>query len=295
MKPFLSLWRCWLPLVLMPVHLVVIGGGAFFLPGLGLLTCIVFGLVLFQLSRQWILRFVAHTWCFRTERHGEVVFHYAPSLEGHCDLPALAKQVWAANEDLGEDFGLVLPKIVVFLLDRPEPIQRVLRRPAFGFAIVQCSAIVISNADNVKEAVRHELAHLFAARWSGTAPPLFGEGLAVWLQGTWYRWHIDDAARQVLRHWRPRLSSLRNRRLFFSGRHCHECYVLAGSFTGFLIRRYGWDAYRRFYRKSDALNFNRYFRKVFGVSFDKAEWQWRTELDVMAALGSRVRRNAFQE
>jgi hypothetical protein len=121
MKPFLSLWRGWLPLVLVALHFLA--GGAFFLSRLGLAVClIVLGLVLFQLGRHWIVKFVVHTWRFRTERDGDVVIHYAPSLEGFCDLPALAKQVCAANEDLGENFGFGLPKVVVFLLDRPDMI-----------------------------------------------------------------------------------------------------------------------------------------------------------------------------
>jgi hypothetical protein len=75
------------------------------------------------------------------------------------------------------------------------------------------------------------------------------------------------------------------RRMLCFGRQLHRL----------LIGRYGWEAYRRFYRRSDALNLNSYFRKVFGVGLEKAEWQWRTELDVMAALASRVRRNALFE
>ena len=298
MKPFLSLWRLWLALAMLPVGLVVLCSGTSFLPGVGLPTCC----VLFALSMsglcwhlRWVPRFVAHTRCFRTERRPGVVLHYDPQLQRYCDLPALVEQVCAAKGDFEKKFGFVLRRVVVFLLDGQEPIRRALGRPAGGFAIVQCGAIVISRAGNLKESVRHELAHLFSVHWSGTAPPLFGEGLPVWLQGGYYGMHVDDAARRVLRRWRPRLSSLRKQKVFFGEQHCDDCYILAGSFTGFLIRRYGWAAYRRFYRKSHALNFNGCFRKVFGVSFGKAEWQWRTELDVMAALASRVRRTAFQE
>jgi hypothetical protein len=63
---------------------------------------------------------------------------------------------------------------------------------------------------------------------------------------------------------------------------------LARSFTGFLVRRYGWERYRKFYRRSHALNFKGYFQKVFGVSFEKAEWQWRSELQLTTLWRQRL-------
>ena len=76
-------------------------------------------------------------------------------------------------------------------------------------------------------------------------------------------------------------------KFFFADANRNSCYVLAGSFTGFLIRRYGVEAYRKFFRKTNASNFPDYFRKVFGVTFAKAEWQWHTELQTMAVLKRR--------
>ena len=74
----------------------------------------------------------------------------------------------------------------------------------------------------------------------------------------------------------------------FGGTGRNACYALAGSFTGFLIRRYGVEAYRKFFRKTDALNFQSTFRKIFGVTFAKAEWQWRTQLLTTAVLKRRL-------
>jgi hypothetical protein len=66
---------------------------------------------------------------------------------------------------------------------------------------------------------------------------------------------------------------------------------LAGSFTGFLLRRHGWEAYRRLYRLCDGLRFRAKFEKCFGVTLEKAEWQWRNEMTVPEILKRRLGRS----
>ena len=55
-------------------------------------------------------------------------------------------------------------------------------------------------------------------------------------------------------------------------------YAIAGSFTGFLVRRIGWPAFKEFYRRASASNFTEVFRDAFGVTLLDAERQWRQEL-----------------
>lgn len=77
---------------------------------------------------------------------------------------------------------------------------------------------------------------------------------------------------------------------FFAEPQRYSCYVLAGSFTGFLIRRYGWKSYRKLYRLCDGIRFKAKFQKCFGISLEKAEWQWRNEVMVMPILNRRLGR-----
>jgi hypothetical protein len=290
MKPFLSLWPCWLPLALLLLAPLpfFFGEVAAALGGLA----IVFLFRFWPAPPHWVAPLIRRSRCFLTRRPAGIILHYAPCLEGTFYSSGLFDSVQTAKEDLCRQFEFSPRKIVVFLFDRPADVTAVFGRPMAGTALNR-HIVVLSTVPRMDELVRHELVHLFAARWSQRAPPLFQEGLAVWLQGTREDLPIADAARRVLRYWRPKLSSLRDLRLFFSEARRLDCYVLAGSFTGFLIRRYGWETYRRFYRKSGARKFDCCFRKVFGVTLGEAECQWRTELDVMAALGSRVRRNAL--
>jgi len=60
-------------------------------------------------------------------------------------------------------------------------------------------------------------------------------------------------------------------------------------FTGYLIRRFGWDSYRRFYRKVSHGNFQLIFCKHYGMSFEEAWQRCRDESTAMASLMSRLR------
>ena len=75
-----------------------------------------------------------------------------------------------------------------------------------------------------------------------------------------------------------KLKQLLKRPFFFGERRRHANYLLAGSFTHFLIERYSWQIYRRFYRYSDSVFLLSHFKRIFGVSLDQAELQWRRKL-----------------
>jgi hypothetical protein len=122
----------------------------------------------------------------------------------------------------------------------------------------------------------HELTHLFAIRLNPWAPPLLSEGLATWLQGTYGGYAIDDLAAAWLRQETVRLRPLLDPTGFFAA---SWGYTVAASFSGFLIRRSGWDTYRRFYRQElGAGRFDARFTEYFGLSLEEAEEQWRCKL-----------------
>jgi hypothetical protein len=113
----------------------------------------------------------------------------------------------------------------------------------------------------------------------------------VWLQETYGGLPIDKAARPYLDSWGFDLNSLLDPQFFFAERNRNACYVLAGSFTGFLIRRHGWERFRNLYRKCDGKRFPVKFKKCYGVTLEKAEWQWRNEIIVMEILNRRLGKN----
>jgi hypothetical protein len=64
------------------------------------------------------------------------------------------------------------------------------------------------------------------------------------------------------------------------GSRRYTCYLLAGSFTGFLIRHVGWERYRRFYCEVGAGDFRAAFKKCLGLSLEIAETRWRRQAAV---------------
>jgi hypothetical protein len=291
-RPLLSLrsfwWRGLLGYIGLPCLLILRMDWSAALPILG----VVIGLnvVLVLLRDRWLWRLTRQVWRFHTKTTDRVLLHYPAALESRFDWPVLLGSCESDLDDLEKWFGFALRRrVAIFMLESKASVREVLGRPFAGYALTTANAMVIGADAGLGELIRHELAHLFSSRWAQMPRPLFSEGLAVWLQRTWDGVPLDSVALRLLRHRAPQLSDLLSHRFFFSVSNRRTCYVLAGSFTGFLIRRFGKDAYRKFYRKSDALNFHAYFRKIFGISFEKAEWRWRTELQAMAVLNERLK------
>jgi hypothetical protein len=240
---------------------------------------------------RWLWRLATHVRRFRTTSQGRLVLHHAPEAAARWDVSALLGQGRAELDRLTQRFGAPLRgRVTIFLLASHRDVGKIFG-PRYGAAaLCFANAIVIAEDGVVQEMMRHEFAHLFSGRWSLAAPPLLSEGLSVWLQEGEQSRRIDAAARPLLDDRGPRLPRLVKPWFFFSEPHRQACYVLAGSFTGFLIRRYGWQPYRRLFRLCDGLRFRAKFERCFGVTLEKAEWQWRNQVVVTEILNRRLGR-----
>jgi hypothetical protein len=171
-------------------------------------------------------------------------------------------------------------KLIVFYFVDSNDVSKIFGELYGATALPRFNAIVIGHSAYVQDTTRHELTHLLAARWQTGAPPLLAEGIATWLGGSSNRWgqSIDSTAQAILLNSPPKFESLLKRNLFFSKANRTRSYYLAASFTGFLIRQYGWDKYKRLYRHSYDIGFKLSFRQLVGVSFEAAENRWREEI-----------------
>jgi len=225
---------------------------------------------------RWLRLLARRVRQFQTLTDGRAVLHYEPGLERSRDLPALLGDCRVELERLENFFKLTLPRTpVVYLFHKTNDIRQLFGPEYGGVALLEATAIVVAHDNAVSESVRHEFAHLYSAEWGAAMPPLVGEGLAVWLQGSINGEHIDAAALPVLCESRLKLGSLLSREFFFSEPHRNASYILAGSFTGFLLGQYGWKAYRELFRKYDGRRFAARFEECFSVELKEAERQWR--------------------
>jgi hypothetical protein len=280
---WLGLWRYWLRFALMPVVLLFCPVFIFLTVKLPWL-CVALGLlslwsgVIFYTRERWLLRFARACRRFAAVSRCGITVYYDPQATTGLDAALLLILCRREKDLLARRFGFPLRgRLRVYAFSDPAPIGRIFRPGYWGTALFEANAIVITTHEHDQELIRHELTHLFACRWSRLAPPLVSEGLAVWLQRTRGGYPVDAQARHLGHRQRP-LTRLLKWQDFFNLEFRHESYTLAGSFTGHLIRRFGWDAFRRFYRRVTDRNFRSRFRVVFGRDYDEVEREWRDEL-----------------
>lgn len=283
-RPLLSLWRCLLPVAL-PVP-VLAAAVAFDLYPSRFLWVAGAAVLVGQVRSRSVWRLAAGVCRFHTLADERVTLHYHPTAAQWYDLPALIRRTTADLDRLAGWFGRPLHgRPAVYLMAAPADVARACGLSCGAAALFEPRAILVGAGSPLREEVRHELAHLFADRWNRHAPPLLAEGLAVWLQGTEQGEPIDTAAWPWVGEPGLGLPALLSSRFFHAEPHRYACYVLAGSFTGFLLRRYGKAAYRRLYRRARRWGFDRTFRRCLGVEFAEAERQWRYEALAVGPLG----------
>ncbi len=290
--PLGLLWRFWLAeamLALMIAALLVVNilwgvPAAPFLAGLviGRVSTSRLGLVGWKpgLFFYRLTRLVAR---FRSIRAGRVSVLFPPGLDGSVALDAIIRAAEEERDDLARRFGFrIRRRLRIVLFPDGRELSGAFGRPVRGLALVPANAVLLAAEAARREGLRHELAHLFAARWNLNPPPLFQEGLAVWLEGS-----ARDAP-ATAGQWSD-VADLLEDRHFFSNDQVDRCYGQAGIFTGFLIRRFGWDRYRAFYRKARRSGLPRAFAKHYGMPLEVAWLRCRDESLAMARLDRRLR------
>jgi hypothetical protein len=235
-------------------------------------------LILLQARRiAWLWRFLRAVRRFRTATNGHIVLHYAAELDGKRELPALMQHLADELDLLTRWFSSPLPgRVVVFLFADRATIARIFGPYYGGTALSRANAIVIADDGWIQISTRHELAHLFSARWSERAPPLLSEGLSVWLEWAEDAQTVDAMAREPMHGPSQNLSQLLNPEFFFSEAYRHSCYLLAGSFCGFLIRGYGRERFEKLYKLCNGRRSEAKFKQCYDMTLEQAQSQWRS-------------------
>ncbi len=300
--------RCWAPL-LAPILGPVLGSVLLFLTQLALhgtiasalqwaIVCFVVPMVAAVCLRVFLGRHAHGGWRqnfwpwrlsrrivgFRTVESDRVSVLFPAGLDELLDLQETIGWSESDLDDLSKRFGIRLPRrLTVVLFSSHRHLTEDFGRPMGGTALMQANAVLLAADSPLREGLRHELAHLFAFRWSTTAPPLVQEGLAVWLQSITPEKTDTDEDIGSFPPFDTDPSLMLDPQHFFAPNRAHLSYALAGRFTDFLIRRFGWDAYRQFYAKADQSRFQSVFQSQFGIGFEAA---WQRCHDEYVARGS---------
>jgi len=209
------------------------------------------------------------------------VLCYEPPLESVCNLPLLRDRCEHILADLTHRFAYGLSRqVAIFVFASHKNLSSTLRRPVHGLALIRANSIVVADETTIENSIRHELAHLFSAKWNLHVPRFFNEGVATYLQSESRSSFIDAMAADIIRQGAPGLCWFLGPApvLFLPDSNRRSLYILGASFTGFLIRRFGWETFRKFFRRTHMFNVRSSFRKAFGFSLKDAERDWHQEL-----------------
>src|SRR5262245_13418511 len=225
--------------------------------------------------RRWVwLAMRART--FNVRYSARMVLYSDPALQS-ADVATVEELFQNALDEQAIMFGFHLRrKPLVFLFSSDAPISRTISPQFAGYALCPANVILVAADAPLGEHAPHEVCHLYAARLNRQASVFVVEGLCTWLQTTIQGVAVDEAARQVPNP--PPLTSLLGTKEFFAATQLWMHYVLAGSFTGWLIHRFGWTAYRRFFRAAKGGFAKRAFRQHFAMSFEEADAIWRKQV-----------------
>jgi len=170
-------------------------------------------------------------------------------------------------------FGSPLSRrIHVYLFERVEQIRRIYKNVG-GFAVFEYNLVAAPLDENCRAIFRHEVTHLFANRLGPGWPVFKMEGLCMFFQCDGGVPRIGEPERRVLAA--QMISALLRTSFFLHPKNRDACYIIAGNFTQWLIDRFGWQAYCRFYRAARQRNFQRVFEQTFGIALSQAETLWR--------------------
>jgi len=229
----------------------------------------------------WFFRLLWRTRDWWRVRRGQVVVYHPPGFANAAGVRAILDCCDTQVNSLERRFGFRLRgRVAVLLFKTAREVEEIFRDPCGGRALPFANAILINRQYDPAELARHELVHLYSAQWDVSAPPLLEEGLATWLQGSWWGVPVGREGRRLANELNVPLKDLLDRSFFFAPTNRYACYMVAASFTEFLIRHYGWDVYRKVFKGARRHGTNSMLKKHVGRGLGELEQLWRDELRV---------------
>ncbi len=299
-RPLLDLWRLWVPLTLvllapllalvLAIVVIPVALGVFKPVALGVFAPVALGVFALSVVGCWrtpplCIRLVARAWSFASTSGASVRLHYARELRPEVEQRRVLETCEQDLVEVASLFGFSLRgRLVVYLFASREDVSHICGRNCHGAALMETGAVLISLPEKWPELFRHEVAHLLSRRLGRLEPALKSEGLAVWAAALGEQSYLDQWAVLVHLFEKASLLAMVDDLYFRDLARETPCYQIAGSFTGYLIRRYGWQAYVQFYRRAGRKNFHKAFERAFGVTFAEAEGCWRLGLPTLESF-----------
>ncbi len=165
-----------------------------------------------------------------------------------------------------------------------------------GWAHTLAESVFVVYYGDIEQAYRtllHEWTHLITARWNEDAPALFKEGAAVATQYHDEPLQAHARALYYLNYFHKcSLLYFVDSERFYDPDWKHATYAWAGSFTLYLLERFGLPRFRRFFHRLATQSPDEAFQAEFEMSLGQAELLWRDYLH--SELPEETRRDALR-
>ncbi len=203
------------------------------------------------------------------------VFHYAKNSLAEKDLNYIAETQEEAYLNILTMLKIEdkFQKIKYYIYQSEDEKKRLMGDDGFAQAIWHDNSIHIIYTENIKPLGEHEDTHLLTLSW-GVAVGFFQEGLAEYTSGC--VWGKDKQPSELFVQKGLNSKKIPDFKNFFShifwtrnaDKNIEYYYPLAGTFTRFLINKFGLEKYKEFYmkinRENTQIENTKIFEEIFG-------------------------------
>jgi hypothetical protein len=158
-------------------------------------------------------------------------------------------------------------RVTIFILDSRAKMKALIGKEINGVGLPKILSLLYVFSETINASGAHELCHVLAKNLWGNADDWINEGLAVYSDGVWRRYQLDDLAKHLLL--KSKLIPLEEILKHFDKYPELITYPEIGSFVKFLYEKYGMNAVREIW-KQDASAIPR----VTGRSLNDLEKDW---------------------
>lgn len=242
---------------------------------------VVAGVLVAFSSGRYILLLAWSSLGYRKRRLAHVTLLYPRVLERALDMEKIQRVLDESTREMQQIFGRPLLRPVVIIAS-PTLLMH-LRCKWAGSALpytVMIDPVYANVFHHWQELTRHELAHVATYRVSPLKqiPALLSEGLACYFMRTENGFPLDAHALAILSDEVCEPLFTLDDKAFYHRTDAMRNYILAGSFTGFLVNNVGWERYYRFYALTSTRRWMQDIQKAFGRGVAELEWEWRHSL-----------------
>ena len=223
-------------------------------------------------------------YCHETEHY---IFHYAHGSKAEQDIVHIAAEQEACYKHISTMFGVSMEeKIHYYLYHSREDVGRECERrfgeytPYNGCAVSKNEILAVYN-DDIQCIGFHEDTHILMFSLGFSESSFLEEGAACAMDGLW--WGIDNNA-WVSYYRKNNLCHSVSELLYLSRDDFYVvedriAYPLAGSFTSYLLMRFGKDIFRQFYLAKD---YSVADKNILGCSLVELEEDFFQYIDLLS-------------